>query len=91
MGRAKKLKNETLEEIKKEYEMRREKGVYEKGTRLDTRQSSRGRFGRSVNAKTARNSEMLWTDGRTDRWMDGQVDGRTDRPTQQGIESRVRD
>ena len=36
-------------------------------TRPDTRQDSRGRLGRGSNAKTARNSEMWWTDGRTDR------------------------
>ena len=48
-------------------------------TRPDTRQDSRGRFGRDSNAKAARNSEMLRTDGRTDR------------PIQRGVESRVRD
>ena len=36
-------------------------------TRPDTRQSSRGRLGRSSNAKTDRNSKMWPTDGRTDR------------------------
>ena len=36
-------------------------------TRPDTRQDSRGWLGRSSNAKTARNSKMLRTDGRTDR------------------------
>ena len=36
-------------------------------TRPDTRQSSRGRLGRSSNAKTNRNSEMWRTDRRTDR------------------------
>ena len=35
-------------------------------TRPDTRQSSRGRLGRSSNTNTARNSKMWWTDGRTD-------------------------
>ena len=44
-----------------------------KGTRPDTWQSSRGRLGRSSNAKTARNSKMWRTDRRTDR--------RTYRPT----------
>ena len=43
-------------------------------TRPDTRQSSRGRFGRSSNAKTARISKMLLTY----------------RPTRQVLESRVR-
>ena len=47
-------------------------------TRLDTRQSSRGWLGRSGNAKIARNSEMLPTYRRTDR------------PTRQGVELRVR-
>ena len=36
-------------------------------TRPDTRQSSRGWLGRSSSAKTRRNSEMLRTDGPTDR------------------------
>ena len=36
-------------------------------TRPDTRQDSRGRLGRGRNAKTARNSKKLGTDGRTDR------------------------
>ena len=57
-----------------------------KGTRPDTRQSSRGWLGRSSSAKTARNSKML-RDGRTD----GQTDGRMDQPTWQGVESRVHD
>ena len=35
-------------------------------TRPDTRHQRRGRLGRGSNAKTARNSEMLRTDGRTD-------------------------
>ena len=48
-------------------------------TRPDTRQSSRGQLGRSSNAKTARNSEMLW-------W-----DRRIDRVTGQGVESCVLD
>ena len=52
-------------------------------TRPDTRQSSRGRLGRSSNAKTARNSKTWQTDGRTDL--------PTDQPTRQGEESRVRD
>ena len=43
-------------------------------TRPDTRQSSRGRLGRSNNAKTARNFRNI-SDGRTD----GRADGRTDR------------
>ena len=41
-----------------------------KGTRPDTRQSSRGRLGRSSNAKTAWNSKMWWTDG----WTYGHAD-----------------
>ena len=48
-------------------------------TRPDKLQTSRGRLGRSSNAKTNHYSKM-W---RTDR--------RTDRPTRQGVESRVRD
>ena len=52
-------------------------------TRPDTRQYSRGRLGRSSTAEIGRNSEMWPTDRRTD--------GRTDRPTRQGAESRVRD
>ena len=48
-------------------------------TRPDTRQDSRGRLGRGSIAKTARNSEMLLTDRRTDG------------PTRQGVESRARD
>ena len=50
-----------------------------KKTRPDTRQYSRGRFGRSGNAKTACNSEIWPTDGPTDR------------PIPLGVESRVRD
>ena len=38
----------------------------ENKTRPDTRQYSRGRLGRSSNAKTARNSKKI-RDGRTDR------------------------
>ena len=38
-----------------------------KVTRPDTRQSSRGQLGRSISAKTARNSKMLGRDGRTDQ------------------------
>ena len=48
-------------------------------TRPDTRQSSRGRLGRNSNAKTARDAR------------DARSGGRTDRPTRQGVESRVRD
>ena len=48
-------------------------------TRPDTRQDSRGRLGGTRNAKTARNSKIFVTDGRTDG------------PTRQGVESRVRD
>ena len=48
-------------------------------TRPDTRQNSRGQLGRGSNANTARNSKMLPTDRRMDR------------PTRQGVESRVRD
>ena len=39
-------------------------------TRPNTRQSSRGWLGRSSNAKTAQNSKMWRTDGRTDRHTD---------------------
>ena len=56
-------------------------------TRPDSRQSNPGWLGRSGDAKTARNrkinAEILWRDGGTD--------GRTDGPTRQGVESRVRD
>ena len=48
-------------------------------TRPDTRQYSRGRLGRSRNAKTARNLTIFRTDLPTYR------------PTRQGVESRVRD
>ena len=47
-------------------------------TRPDTRQDSRGWLGRSGNAKTACNSI-------------NPRDGRTNRPTRQGVESRIRD
>ena len=69
--------------LKQEKKMIKEKKRKEKWTRPDTRQSSRGRLGRSSNAKITRNSKMWPTDGPTD--------GRTDRPTDQGVESRVRD
>ena len=36
-------------------------------TRPDTWHQRRGRLGRGSNAKTARNSEMLRTDGQTDQ------------------------
>ena len=48
-------------------------------TRPDTRHLCRWRLGRGRNAKTARNSEMLRTDGPTD-W-----------PILRGVESHVRD
>ena len=52
--------------------------------RPDTRKDSRGRFGRGLNAITARNStKFVTTDGPTDR--------RTGRPTQRGVELRVCD
>ena len=47
-------------------------------TRPDTRQDSRGQLGRGRNAITARNSTKFVTDRRTGR------------PTQQGVELRVR-
>ena len=48
------------------------------GIRLDIRQSCQGRLGSSSNAKTARNFHNV-------------LDGPTDRPTRQGVESRVHD
>ena len=55
-------REEQRRERKKERQKRRKK----KKTRPDTRQFRRGRFGRSSNVKTARNSKMLRTDGPTD-------------------------
>ena len=51
-------------------------------TRPDTRQDSRGWLGRSGNAKNYTRFRNV---------MDGRIDGPTDRPTWQGVESRVRD
>ena len=50
---------------------------YKIKTRPDTRQTSRGRLGRSSSAKTTRNSKLWRMDGRTD----GRTDGRMDLPT----------
>ena len=52
-------------------------------TRPDKRQDSRGRLGRGRNPKNARNSEIFGTYRPTHLT--------TNRPTQQGVEFRVRD
>ena len=60
--------------------------VTRKMKRPDARQDSRGLLGRGSDAKTARNSKTFRMDGRTaqptNEWRD--------RPTRQGVESRVR-
>ena len=71
-----------LEEIKINSEESLKTCILQKGntkkTRPDTRQSSRGRLGRSSNAKIAI-LEIFRTNGPTDG------------PTRKGVESRVRD
>ena len=67
IGKQRKKKRKGEKKLEETHTKRKRKeGKDKKKTRPDTRQSSRGRLGRSSNAKTARNSKMLRTDRPTD-------------------------